>query len=810
MFEEYYEKHMQALLPTSYQSNNFLVDNKYYLSAQKYFQFAVGSELIAEYINYFLKHIGEYAKLYKLSDYYGETLNNDLLIRSLDVDPQFNILFNRIDVVFSGNQLKLLEANINMPTTFSEQIYDQLKNNHYRLEFKLEQYFQYYTKPTTIVFVVENGKADSVSSFFALKRMIKNPYVELILAENKNLIIEDSELFVFNTNIKVDQVIYYVPFEHPLYAEQLEQLITLHNQKTIKILSAPGTIYVQAKGFMALSTRLVEDGLLPAKYQKIVEQYFLKTFMVNDHNVESLVARKDEFIFKPVYGRTSTGTFIGKAFDSQQLQQYFLEIDLSKEMYIAQELVEIEGEQLPKQTFGATTYELCYPVFGCFLINCEYVQVISRLSKRYITNDDAWTLPIVPLDKIRVNASRLQPELKLNTAQKLDFMFANEFNGFNIGENEYITNQALVIEEKIVDELKYVAEQYTELLIKTQSIIIQNPLRFKALYSWNEEYIKSTSKIFSIISRVDLIITDNNKIKVLESNVETPAGLVEGFELSSKLVKPGQADGEMNKIKEVIRKRLLEITDYGQVLALITLDYYEDVYNLKPLKKLIEQVVLEMELDIKVEIITIQNLMVNNGNLYSYDGRQIKVMYRYFPLDWFSTYPYYKHTLKAIEGMFITGELISLTPNETIISQHKSINAIIYQLLKKNVYSQQEKQFIKKYIPFTAVNRDYFFEHFNKQKPFLTKSTLGREGAGIFINAQYEREVIFQEMENTAMVNFTLVNTSGETSRAKGFPVYGVYITDTKACGIYTRVSDQITNKKAYFLPLVVNKKVDV
>ncbi len=800
MFNQFKEKHLQAMLPTSYQSNNYLVDNYYYLDAYKYIQFANGSEAIANYIEFFLEHLSEYHKLYDFTKYYGRDIDIDLFIESRSSDN--NILFNRLDLVFAKNQLKLLEANINKPTTFSEQVYDQIKNKHSKLDDQINNYFDKYQMPTTIAFVVENGKADSVSSFFILKKIIKNPNVKLLLVENKNILINGDDVYAFNETNRIEQLIYYVPYEHQLYKSKFTKLIKLHNRGKIKILSSPCTIFIQAKGFHALTTKLLEDDMLPDSQAKIVEKYFIKSWVINKENLEKYIDNKDKYIFKPVYGRTSLGIFIGKAFNKEQIYEYFSELSIDQELYIAQELVEIEVEQLPKHTFGQTTYEMTYPVFSAFLMGSNYVQVISRLSKRYITNDGSWTLPITPIDRITTATQQLTHDLKLTTKQKVNFIFDSNFNGFNISQNEYVTNQCVVVADQVVDEMKFVAREYTKILKKTQNLIINNSQRFAHLYSWDNQYMKQTSQIFSILSRVDLIINNQNQIKVLEANVETPAGVVETFELEPKLLN-NRSTSTIEVIEQTIYKRLLEIDDYADVIALITLDYYEDMYNINPLKKAIKRVVDKLGIKTEVEIVTIQNLQIVDQQLQTYDGRQIKVLYRYFPLDWLTTYPHYKDVLTQIEHLFLINKLVSLTPNESIISQHKSINAIIYQLLNANVYTIDEQKFIKRYIPFTAVNGNYFFENSNKQKPFLTKSTLGREGSGIHINVQREQEVIFQEMENISLLEFSIVNTNSQVTKAKGFPVYGVYVSDSIECGIYTRISDQITNKNAYYLPLV-------
>lgn len=807
MIDQFYDKHIYSCLPTSVHSYNFLVDGKYRLDGHKYMQFATADFEVNKYLNFFLSNIKELTTGIDLDYYYGSTIDASFLIQQLEYRAQ-DIFFNRLDFVFdSQDQIKLLEVNVNRPTTFSEQMYDQLKNNHTYLKQSLNNYYGQYSDARNVGFLVENRELDAVSSYYVIKQLVENSQVKFHLIQADNLVLEADGVYAFG-DIKLDDIIYYIPFEAPEYKELLAKLIGYHQRKLVTIQSSPLTLLVQAKGFHPLSIELLRSGRLPAQYAQIVNRYFINSQMIGE-DMKSIIRNKDDYIFKPCYGRTSDGVFTGLAFSNEEVEIYLQQSLDEGDLYIAQELIDIKPEQLLKITFEVPTYEIAYPIFGTFSINREYVQVISRLSKRLITNDGSWTLPIEPLDKLKATSMATSEDVNLSSIEKSEILLETGFNGFGLSTSEYLTNQVMELKSSLIDEMMYVAEFYTKLLKKTQSHICNNIQKYASLYEWNLEHAQDYSDIFTILSRVDIIINDRNQLKVLESNVETPAGVLECFEvekyiLGDKFRTPLRAP---NKVVETIKKRLLEIDDVGEQIAIITLDYYEDVYNVRPMKKWIEAA-LDDESDITVEIITIQNLIVNDGQLYNREGQKIKVLYRYFPLDWFSTFPKYKKILLAIEEMFIKGTLHSLTPNQSIVSQHKSINAIIYKLLaSKGFYTSEEKAFIRKYIPFTSVNSNHFFTRNNKQKPYVTKSTLGREGQGIYINSQYEREVIFQELENVQMVDITTVTEQKCEQRMSVFPVYGVYVTDTSSCGIYSRFSDQITNRNAYYLPIVSKLK---
>lgn len=806
MIDEFIEKHIEAKLPSSIFSNNFLVDQKLHLSGDQYIEFGIMNDRVFEYLHYFLNNVGELTANIDLSHYYGDQIDLKYLIENVKYD-QNSILFNRFDACFdSERNLKVLEINVNKPTTFSEQVYDQIKNEHEYLTKSLNNYFEEVDQPQTIALVMDEARHDNVSTFHILKELIVNPNITFELAEARNLIVDQDGVYVFDKHTKVNRIIYYRPFEEDYNTEIFQQLLTHHINGTVLIQSSPLTMLLQTKGFFALTTYLRENQMLDVKYNQIIDEHFPQTVIVTKNNLQQLLERKDKYIFKPINGRLSNGVFAGIAFEKAEISEFFNdEID---QVYIAQELINIHEQQLPKITFDQPTYEQAYVVYGVFSIASRYIQTVSRVSKRLITNDGSWTLPIVPIAKIRQQVVEYDSNLMLTTADKIELMFEHHFNGFGLATTEYLTKQALVIDDSVREQLDYVAKTYMKILAKTQKYIIDNKEMYQQLYQFDLEFIKSSSALMSILSRVDIIITDDNQLKVLEANVETPAGLKEAYEVC-----PALTSGHFNNMRvtddkqqiiETIVNRLREIEiDFGQVLAIISLDYYEDLYNADALKPMIEAALERLAIDVPVEVVRISDLKIIDGRLMTSENKQITVMYRYFPLDWFTQVSLNKDVLLTINEQFKTGQLVSLTPNESIISQHKSINAIIYTLLgSKRLFNQEERTFIKKHIPFTDINRTRFFKNCNRSKPFLTKSTLGREGNGIYINQQYEREVVFQEMENVELISLKQVAPNGKSIEISGFPVYGIYVTDLEPCGIYTRVSGQITNANAYYLPV--------
>lgn len=806
-FQQFTEKYWLSYLPSSIYGENILVDNSYYLDGLRYMQLITMSEQMNRLISYYFKNIDKVKEHLDmpLSYYYGNEIDYDFLLNNI-ISNEDICSFNRFDSVFDewGN-IKVVEVNCNLPTTFSEQKYDDLKTNRNSLENRLINYFEEEQINGEIAFLIDESKLDSVASYYIIKELVtKVTNCNINLVGYNNLVVENNKLFAFGK--KQDYLLYYLPFETHFKDEKFMEIIEAANMNNLRIINNPKSMLIQNKAFFAILTELYEKGILEEEYNNTICKYIPKTYVISSSNCKQLSKDKDKYIFKPCLGRMSSGVFTGLAFTKEEVNDFLKESISLGEQYIAQELIEILREQTASCTFGITEYNTSYIVFGVFCLNMKYVQAVTRISDVLITNNNSWTLPIKVLDKIPQISEKTKMELKINSKEKCKIIFETEFNGFGLENSEYITNQCLFLPASIIDEMKYIAVKYSELLQKMQNYIIRNSVKYNKIINVDNRFFKRTSDILSVLGRVDIIITDDNKLKVLESNIETPAGVMEYYKLQEYLLSNKDTDDiSVNKrtIVEVIKRRLNEISFDFEYIAVLCIDYYEDKYNVLPMIDFISKACSELNMHINVKRVFIKEVNLEQGKLMDKDGNEIKVLYRYFPLDWLKTYKPNDIILNKLNELLISGEIVSLTPNESIICQHKSINAIVYnEINNTNLFTYDERQFIRKYIPYTAVNRDVFLEKRNQNKPFLTKSVLGREGQGIYMNRQYEREVIFQEMENTQSISINQINDNWKEQKYTGFPVYGIYVSDLDECGIYTRVSDMITNKNAYYIPV--------
>ncbi|MGL5084512.1 MAG: glutathionylspermidine synthase family protein, partial [Clostridium sp.] len=228
-----------------------------------------------------------------------------------------------------------------------------------------------------------------------------------------------------------------------------------------------------------------------------------------------------------------------------------------------------------------------------------------------------------------------------------------------------------------------------------------------------------------------------------------------------------------------------------KTIAFVSTNFYEDLFNTSVLHDILKE-----ENAYNLIIGNIYDLENRDGKLYLYNT-PIDAMYRYFPLDWIG----YDEELHHIIPTLNKGTSV-INPTSTLIPQSKAYLAVMYELIGTGFYSNDEENFIKKYIPYTCLVPD------NKlSTDFLVKPYLSREGGGITMS--YEEipedisDVIFQERVNIAPLVVLRHSTLGSKKHMQ-FPVIGIYITNDTPAGIFTRIGDFITDSSAIFMPTFI------
>lgn len=129
---------------------------------------------------------------------------------------------------------------------------------------------------------------------------------------------------------------------------------------------------------------------------------------------------------------------------------------------------------------------------------------------------------------------------------------------------------------------------------------------------------------------------------------------------------------------------------------------------------------------------------------------------------------------------------------KSIVSQSKGFFAVIYELMNHKFYSEDEKTFIKKYIPYTTYDMEKI-----ESNDFIIKPLLEREGHGVRFSSNIfdipEDDVIFQERVFMEPIH-------------DKFLIFGAYMIEGKFSGIYCREGKEITTNDCRWIPLCIKK----
>lgn len=151
----------------------------------------------------------------------------------------------------------------------------------------------------------------------------------------------------------------------------------------------------------------------------------------------------------------------------------------------------------------------------------------------------------------------------------------------------------ILVDKSLYDEIKYAAEKFCNIIEKLYVNIKDNLDVFGELFGIPKELFKiiendAISKLCAL-GRIDFCIDNEGRLKILEFNLETPAGLVEAIginkffkdEFSLKYENPNEHLRE--KTTCCMRDIIDEIEKNKEVrnIAVVTCWYYEDIYNTK-------------------------------------------------------------------------------------------------------------------------------------------------------------------------------------------------------------------------------------
>lgn len=236
----------------------------------------------------------------------------------------------------------------------------------------------------------------------------------------------------------------------------------------------------------------------------------------------------------------------------------------------------------------------------------------------------------------------------------------------------------------------------------------------------------------SVISRFDFALTEDNRIKMLEFNSDTPTFIVECFQMNGKVCEELDYDdpnaNQERLLSSGITKAVMEFTkgmEEPNVVFTAHPEHIEDWNTTMYLSGLCH---------VENKVMPMTELRITDDALVDRDGLPIDVLYRQtYPIeDLIEDQDPETGDLVGVELLQLVkeGKLFIINPLSAFLLQPKSIQCLIWGLAEEGAfYTSEEQKWIKEYMLPTYLEPDLFFG----KSPFVQKPSFGREGDTITI-----------------------------------------------------------------------------
>lgn len=652
-------------------------------------------------------------------------------------------------------------------------------------------------------FLMDPCHYEELHHSYYFKHILKGTNINIVQVGPKNLSVKDGYVYAYS-QIKLPIILRLFPTEFFNEISNIDEILNTFDNGNVLLINDPRVIAIQSKGFFAYLWDLVKinSKLISNKDKEIIKQCipYTEIFKINDF--EDAIKNKDNYVIKSSLGRYSQEVYIGELYKEKSWLDKINGVIDSGKIHIKQNLINIKQEYTYSPDYDNMNIPiLAYGNFGVYIIDHNVKGFLVRWSSDFLTDDNyTWMCPLGVDDfpiHIEKNLCTNRKKTWDSILEKITFNY--DFTGEYTNVDEYISLDSLILNKNFYDEIIFASNKFCKILKRIYPYIQKNMELFGPILGIPEELYKlvSTSLTSSLcaLGRIDFGVDNNGNLKILEINSETPAGLVEAIganhiikkELDIKYMNPNRNFRE--GIKKSFKFILEEIEKFKKIknIAVVTSWYYEDIYT----SKIIAKILKELK-DYNVILGNVYDLRTNDDKIFLY-GNEIHAIYRHYPLDWF----YYEEDMRKLISPLNSGDYL-INPGHTLITQSKSLITVIYELVGKGFFSDEDENFIKKYIPYTSLEIDS-----KLSSDFIIKPYLSREGSGI--SMAYETrdysldEVIYQDRVNIRPFSIEVYSTIGKNEKYK-FPIIGVYVTDENPAGIYTRVGDIVTNKNSNYI----------
>lgn len=320
----------------------------------------------------------------------------------------------------------------------------------------------------------------------------------------------------------------------------------------------------------------------------------------------------------------------------------------------------------------------------------------------------------------------------------------------------------------------------------------------------------------SVTSRFD-IVRHNGSFKFIELNNDTPFLIMENYKMdelmATSLGKKPLDTRKREKLVSSFKKSMQESAEYlGKPLkectvAIMGYGYEEDLEEFTTLSYY--QSILT-SLGINCAYLSYDDVRVDMDvrDVLSEKTGTIDILLKFaYPYEFLINDSYNdREGSIGIDLMKLMSDrkVVLLNPPATHILQNKGVFAYLYELVEHtDFFTYSDRQFIKKYVPYTSFSPDYFIE---KEVDYVRKPVISREGQSVQIvqgndvtssslNLYDDELFIYQEFIEIPTRNVVVEDTYKDLHE-----VIGVFIANNEYSGSVCRLGGLITDWYSHWI----------
>ncbi|SOC05308.1 glutathionylspermidine synthase [Ureibacillus xyleni] len=400
-------------------------------------------------------------------------------------------------------------------------------------------------------------------------------------------------------------------------------------------------------------------------------------------------------------------------------------------------------------------------------------------------------------------------------------------------ETEYALFDVKCISRETMENIRLATERIGLIYTKCAQILRQVPdetLLQLGFPHTSIDFIRLRPIPFeSVIARMDLVV-QNEKIKLLEYNSDTPTFIKETFFVNGKVceafgVENPNAGCEVKlqrAIKSAVNLSLhsIDLKTSPNIVFSSHGDHDEDRFTTMYLKRLFARESQYLSLSdlrlIDAPVMENGKVLIEPG-LYDQQGRKIDLLYRQtYPIEHLidDQDPNSNENVGQLLLKFVQEKRLAiLNPASSFLLQSKAVMALIWGLYEEKhpFLSSKELEWIETYFLPTYLDDDLFI---SQGVPYVRKPAFGREGDTVEIfngcgeKIETPKNQTYQNVLQVYQQFIELPTTQIQTEQGKKLAHYmfGSFYINGEASAIGIRAGAQITDNESYFLPVGLAK----